>query len=94
LCYPAHEYTANNLRFCCSVDDNRDYYQEMANYLLMKLSTSGVSLPTMLETELKYNLFLRCHDPLVWKMVALKANSRIENEADCFVKLRELRNVF
>ena len=94
LCYPAHEYTANNFRFTISIDNNDIYYQDIANYLLMRLSTTQMSLPTSFADEKKYNLFLRCQDPIVWRMVAEKLNQEVTNEFECFVKLRELRNNF
>ena len=43
LCYPAHEYTANNLRFITSLDSNHAYYQDYAKYLLMKLNSFRIS---------------------------------------------------
>lgn len=94
LCYPAHEYTANNLRFTSSIDDTPNYYAKYAKLLLMKLTTLQNSLPTTLENELKYNLFLRCDDVNIWKMVGLKSQQVINNEFDCFKQLRLLRNNF
>lgn len=94
LCYPAHEYTANNLRFITSVDTNHLYYQDYAKYLLMKLSSTQNSLPTVLADELHYNLFLRCNDPKVWAMVGTKCGELISDEENCFVVLRQLRNAF
>lgn len=94
LCYPAHEYTTNNLRFTTSIDKNSDYYQDLANYILMQLSTTKMSLPTTIEQELKYNLFLRCQDHAIWKIMSDLTNSKIDNELECFIAVRQLRNEF
>ena len=94
LCYPAHEYTANNLRFITSIDDNHAYYQDYAKYLVMKLTSLQNSLPTVLADELRYNLFLRCDEPHVWGIVSAKSGELISDEENCFVVLRQLRNAF
>ncbi len=94
LCYPAHEYTTNNLRFTTSIDKNSGYYQDLANYILMQLTTTKMSLPTTVEQELKYNLFLRCQDPAVWTMISEITKHPIANEFECFIAIRELRNEF
>lgn len=94
LCYPAHEYTANNLRFTSRLDKTPDYYTQFAKFVVMKLSSLQNSLPTLLGDELQYNLFLRCHDPLVWSLVAAASDEIIDSEFNCFVALRKLRNNF
>lgn len=93
-CYPAHEYTANNLRFTSVLDKTPDYYTQFAKFVVMKLSSLQNSLPTLLSDELQYNLFLRCHDPLVWSLVAAASDEIIDSEFNCFVALRKLRNNF
>lgn len=94
LCYPAHEYTTSNIRFTTSVDSKREYYQDFAKYLVMKLASEQNSLPTLLENELKYNLFLRCDDKYVQQIVAAKSGADCSDELNCFIQLRELRNNF
>lgn len=94
LCYPAHEYTTNNLRFTTSIDKNSGYYQDLANYILMQLTTTKMSLPTTIEQELEYNLFLRCQDSKVWTIVSEITKHPIANELECFIAIRELRNEF
>jgi hypothetical protein len=39
-------------------------------------------------------LFLRCDDPNVWDMVGVKSGELINDEENCFVALRQLRNNF
>lgn len=94
LCYPAHEYTTNNLRFITSIDDDKSYYQDVAKYVLIRLSTMQNSLPTTLETELKYNLFLRCNEDYIKNIVSDKIGEQINDDLECFIALRNLRNNF
>lgn len=94
LCYPAHEYTANNLQFIMSIDHDTQYYQEFKNDLMTKLNSKQISLPTLLSTELSYNLFLRCENEYVWQVVARELGIKVSSELECFVGLRELRNKF
>lgn len=94
LCYPAHEYTANNLRFTTSIDHTSGFYTDLANYVVMRLSTVQNTLPTLLENELKYNLFLRCNEVDVQSIISRHSNAVINNELECFIVLRELRNKF
>lgn len=94
LCYPAHEYTMNNLRFTSQIDPSSTDYSNYADFLLMKLTSLQISLPTLLADELKYNLFLRCNDPHVMNLVQIASQQAINNEFDCFKQLRILRNNF
>lgn len=95
LCYPAHEYTLNNLRFTTMFDQTQDYYVEFAGSVQMKLSSlQNNSLPTRLDGELKYNLFLRCNEVVIWQLVAEHIGEEITDEFSCFVALRNLRNNF
>ncbi len=94
LCYPAHEYTMNNLRFTSQIDPSPTYYLDYANLLLMKLTSLQISLPTLLADELKYNLFLRCDNVDVMNMVVILSQQIIKSEFDCFKQLRIIRNNF
>ena len=94
LCYPAHEYTTSNLRFTATIDENREYYADFAKYLVMKLANEQNSLPTLLDNELKYNLFLRCNEEYVQQIVGKKSGTDCSDELNCFIQLRELRNKF
>lgn len=94
LCYPAHEYTLNNLRFTTMFDQTPDYYTKFAEEVQVKLTNLQNSLPTQLGGELKYNLFLRCDDVAVWQLVSESIGEEITDEFSCFVALRNLRNNF
>lgn len=95
LCYPAHEYTLNNLRFTLELDnENQDYYAEFINKTDSKLFEKQNSLPTLLSDELKYNLFLRDDDARLWTVVGKKSESVITNGFEYFKQLRMIRNNF
>ncbi len=95
LCYPAHEYTLNNLRFTLELDnENQGYYAEFINSTDSKLFEKQNSLPTLLSDELKYNLFLRDDDARLWTVVGKKSESVITNGFEYFKQLRMIRNNF
>lgn len=94
LCYPAHEYTWNNLQFTLLTDNNSDYYADIKEQIASRLHDTGCSLPVALSDELRYNLFLRCDDLAVQNMIADKTQQGIGDGLECFVALRELRNNF
>lgn len=95
LCYPAHEYTLNNLRFTLELDnENQGYYAEFINSTDSKLFEKQNSLPTLLSDELKYNLFLRDDDARLWTVVGKKSGSVITNGFEYFKQLRMIRNNF
>ncbi len=93
LIYPAHEYTQANLNFTLQTDKgNTSYYQIISNEVQTRLVEDGISLPTTLANELKYNLFLRTGDVNVQNIISSKCGFQISDSFDCFVALRELRN--
>lgn len=95
LCYPAHEYTLNNLRFTLELDhENQGYYADFINKIDSKLFEKQNSLPTGLSDELKYNLFLRDSDARLWAVIGKKSKSVITNGFEYFKQLRMIRNNF
>lgn len=95
LCYPAHEYTLNNLRFTLELDDeNQEHYAYFINKIDSKLFEKQNSLPTVLSDELKYNLFLRDSDARLWAVIGKKSKSVITNGFEYFKQLRMIRNNF
>ncbi len=71
----AHEYTVANMKFAKTVLPNNpiidDYYQETLNLRKNNQST----IPTILQTEKKINIFLNCHDIDLQKNIGIKPNS-------------------
>ncbi|MDD3267359.1 MAG: hydroxyacylglutathione hydrolase [Burkholderiales bacterium] len=92
LCYPAHEYTLNNLAFCMTLQNDR--YTKLYDNIEHKLNKHGNSLPTLLGYEKEYNPFLRAHDKDIQLSIQQKYNLNIDNGFECFKILRELRNKF
>jgi hydroxyacylglutathione hydrolase len=92
-CYPAHEYTKTNLGFTLSLDaKNPEYYAPLIDKIDGKLASNGNSLPTLLEDELKYNLFLRDNDKNLWQLIEEKSAVKINSNFEYFHQLRLLRN--
>lgn len=89
LFYPAHEYTAANLRFAACVEpDNGDVRRAAA-------ALRVPSLPVVLADEKRVNPFLRCGVPTVRRSVAARAGlPETADTAAVFAALREWKNGF
>ncbi len=94
LLYPAHEYTANNLRFGLSIEpDNIAMKQALAR--AEEQTAKGVcTLPVTLAHEREVNIFLRVDEPSVIDGVKAKMNIENEERLTVFSALRELKNNF
>lgn len=91
LFYPAHEYTAANLRFAAHIEpDNADIQTALA----AAKSADAPTLPVTLLHERKVNPFLRIGLPQVWSRVEALADKKFETELAVFAALRELKNRF
>ena len=89
LFYPAHEYTAANLRFAAHIEpDNADICAALA------LSGNIPTVPVTLAHELKINPFLRTGEPDVVDRTAQLSGSKPANGEAVFTALRELKNQF
>ncbi|MRN37245.1 hydroxyacylglutathione hydrolase [Neisseria sp. N95_16] len=91
LFYPAHEYTASNLRFAAHIEpDNAD----IQTALREAESASAPTLPVTLLHERKVNPFLRVGLPQVWERVESLSGKKLNTELEVFAALRELKNQF
>lgn len=91
LFYPAHEYTASNLRFAAHIEpDNAD----IQTALREAESAAAPTLPVTLLHERKVNPFLRVGLPHVWERVENLSGRKFETELEVFAALRELKNHF
>lgn len=88
LFYPAHEYTASNIRFALSVEPNNpDLHTALA------ASVRTPTVPVTLEHELRINPFLRLDSAEIEQH--LQAQNRPSTmPADRFASLRQLKNEF
>lgn len=94
LLYPAHEYTANNLRFGLSIEpDNQAMIKALAR--AEELSEQGIpTLPVTLEHERAINVFMRANEPSVIAGVSAKRHLEDDKPLTVFAALRELKNDF
>lgn len=94
LLYPAHEYTANNLRFGLSIEPNNVAMQE-ALVRAQNLTEQGLpTLPVTLAHEREVNVFLRTNEPSVIEAVSAKTSIDSDKPLSVFAALRELKNNF
>ncbi|WP_107875040.1 hydroxyacylglutathione hydrolase [Neisseria weaveri] len=88
LFYPAHEYTAANLRFAAHIEpENQDIARAAA-------SEKMPTLPVRLEHECKVNPFLRVHVPAIARRVEALSGKALHNDLEVFAAMRELKNRF
>jgi hydroxyacylglutathione hydrolase len=81
----AHEYTENNLKFLALLDASTlATYQAVQEQRALGAGT----VPTTIGEQLRYNLFMKCHDPKVQKMVCA------DDAVTALQKLRDLKNNF
>ena len=94
LIYCAHEYTLSNLRFAYAVEPDNPAIRDQIG-LISKLRQQGLpSLPTRLEDERKFNVFLRCDLDSVKFSAEKKGLKCVENPVDTFTILRQWKDVF
>lgn len=89
LFYPAHEYTAANLRFAAHIEpDNEDIQAAL------KAAEHTPTLPVTLAHERRVNPFLRVHMPQVQKRAEALSGKTLNTPLEVFTALRELKNRF
>ena len=89
LFYPAHEYTAANLRFAAHIEpDNADIQAALA------AAADTPTLPVTLAHERNINPFLRTGLPHVRARVEALSGQTLNDELAVFAALRELKNRF
>ena len=88
--YCGHEYTKKNLDFCLKYDASNLDLQKKAKTVISNDAKKSPNIPTVLEEELKTNIFLRCCDFKVKEALNLQHSS----EEEIFTKLRDLKDVF
>jgi hydroxyacylglutathione hydrolase len=82
----AHEYTESNFKFLTSIDPETC---EKKYHEIQKIRKEGKpTIPSSIEEEMKYNLFMRCHDK------RLKDILGVENAIDAMNELRTRKNNF
>lgn len=89
LFYPAHEYTAANLRFAAHIEPDNPEIARAA-----KDAEKTPTLPVTLAHERQVNPFLRTRNPNVARRTQELYGSDLADEAAVFAALRELKNRF
>ena len=89
LLYPAHEYTAANLRFAAHIEPHNP---EIARSLAAAVHTP--TLPVSLDHERQINPFLRTADFQIASRTAELSSQSLHGEEQVFTALRELKNHF
>ncbi|WP_350557752.1 hydroxyacylglutathione hydrolase [Psychrobacter sp. CAL346-MNA-CIBAN-0220] len=94
LFYPAHEYTASNLRFGLSIEPGNVAMQQALIQAEEKTNQGIPTLPVTVAHEREVNVFLRADEPSVIAGVASKMKLDDEKPLTIFAALRELKNNF
>ncbi len=88
--YCGHEYSYKNAEFCMKYDnDNIDLKKKFEKIKQLR-SNNLPTLPTVLEDELKSNIFLRCDQ----NDLKTKLNMKNQDDYKVFRKIRDLKDNF
>mgnify|MGYP002828511379 CR=1 FL=1 len=88
--YCGHEYTKKNLDFCLKYDTENPSLTEKAKSVIFNVKKGLPTIPTTLKEELNTNIFLRCNNLKLKKVLNLEHSSDLE----LFSKLRDLKDDF
>lgn len=94
LLYPAHEYTANNLRFALTIEPENVAIQQALAQAEQQTAQGVPTLPVTLEHERAINVFLRVTEASVIAGVQAQMTIADEEPLTVFAGLRELKNNF
>ena len=90
MIYCGHEYTYNNAKFCMKYDKNninlKKKFEKIKKLRLKNLPT----IPSVLDDELKSNIFLRCNQ----NDLKIKINMKNEEDFKVFKKVRDLKDSY
>tara|TARA_B100000029_G_C17538798_1_gene945893 strand:- start:71 stop:832 length:762 start_codon:yes stop_codon:yes gene_type:complete len=88
--YCGHEYTLRNAEFCMKYDKKNSILKKKFEIIKNLRSKNMPTVPSILEEELKTNIFLRCDQNTI------KMNLNMKNHEDykVFKKVRELKDGF
>ena len=88
--YCGHEYTKKNLDFCIKHEFNNKNLKDKKNWIASRLSQKQPTIPITIKEELSTNIFLRCDNYEVKKILGMESSTELE----VFKKLRDLKDVF
>ena len=88
--YCGHEYTYNNAEFCMKYDkDNINLKKKFEKIKKLRLKNLP-TIPSVLDDELKSNIFLRCDQ----NDLKIKINMKNEEDFKVFKKVRDLKDSY
>ena len=88
--YCGHEYTFKNAEFCMKYDGDNIALKEKFKKIKKLRSNNEPTIPSILEDELKSNIFLRC----VQKDLKTKLGMENDEDYKVFRKVRDLKDSF
>lgn len=92
--YPGHEYTLKNIKFAITVDNNNPILLKKQSEFLN--SATNITIPSLLETELSMNPFMRTRDILLQKQILSNDECKYDDQSaiNLMATLRQLKDNF
>jgi hydroxyacylglutathione hydrolase len=94
LCYAAHEYTMQNLRFAQLIEPDNTNIAMRLKQVEDLMQRGQPTLPASLAEEKATNPFLRTKEPSLIKALEQRLQSKLPDFVSVFSQLRALRNTF
>jgi len=88
--YCGHEYTYKNAEFCMKYDNDNPELKKKFELVKKLRSKNLPTIPTILEDELRSNIFLRCDQ----NDLKIKLNMENREDFEVFKKVRDLKDTF
>ena len=90
MIYCGHEYTYKNAKFCMRYDKNNIDLKKKFEKIKKLRSENLPTIPSLLDEELKSNIFLRCDK----NDLKIKLNMKNQEDFKVFKKVRDLKDSF
>ena len=94
LVYCGHEYTESNLRFASTVEPQNKEIGKKIKEVQESRKLNNPSLPSIIETELKINPFLRCREQSVIRAAEDYSNKKLFKTAEVLGEIRNWKDNF
>ena len=88
--YCGHEYTKKNLDFCIKYEIDNSKLINKKKWVISRLDQKQPTIPVTIKEELNTNIFLRCNNSRVKKLLDMEDSTELE----VFKRLRDLKDVF
>ena len=90
MIYCGHEYSYKNAEFCIKYDSNNTNLKSKFEKIKKLRSKNLPTIPSVLDDELKSNIFLRCNQ----NDLKIKINMKNEEDFKVFKKVRDLKDSY